>query len=340
MKSTDQPLSEVQRHQTGTHRTPLLIVLSVFMFVSGSLMLASADAPTAALPSAHGMNYEIPSGLASTHHHHGSSIIGPHPASTSIIQHAAMPVLSPITPFPLSLPQQLAVLEAHDRFFYHGNPTLPEVSLTFDDGPNPPYTSQILAILQQYGITATFFDVGIQVQAYPDLVRQEFASGHNVGNHTWGHANLPNLSAPSVVWQMTTDEDIIEHTIGIRPVFFRPPYGAFNSLTLEDINHFGPVSFMWSVDPSDWSRPGVSAIVTRVLYQTGNGSIILMHDGGGDRSQTVAALPIVIESLQQRGFHFVSLQQLIHDMHQSAPIKATPVPSSHLERWRRRLQMW
>lgn len=251
-----------------------------------------------------------------------------------------MPALSPIVPFPSYLRQQLAVLEAHDRFFYHGNTHLPEVALTFDDGPNPPYTSLVLAILQRYGITATFFDVGRQVQAHPDLVRLEYNSGHIVGNHTWGHANLSHLAEPSIIWQLTTNEDIIQHVIGVRPTFFRPPYGAFNALTLKNINDFGLISFLWSVDPLDWSRPGVNVIVERVLHQARDGSIILLHDGGGDRSQTVAALPIIIESLQQRGFHFVSLQQLIADTHQSVPTKGavTATPSFQQERWSREWQ--
>lgn len=331
-------LSNGGRHQRGRQHTQLLIMLSIFMFVCGSLTLTFADAPTAELPGTYGMNYRrVSDGPLdfST-----SPTSAPRPSSTPSIQHPSIPVLVPITPFPLSLSQELAVLEANGRFFYHGNPKLPEVSFTFDDGPNPPYTSQILAILRRYRITATFFDVGTQVQAYPGLVRQEYDSGHTVGNHTWGHADLPALSAPSVIWQMTTDQDIITQTIGIRPVFFRPPYGAFNALTLQDVNYFGLVGFMWSVDPRDWSRPGVGAIVATVLSETGNGSIILMHDGGGDRSETVAALPIIIDSLQQRGFRFVSLQQLISDAHQPPPTNLTPTPSPQQERWRRRLQAW
>jgi peptidoglycan-N-acetylglucosamine deacetylase len=340
MRDLDQPLPYVYvlRRRRGIHHTTLFITLCVFIFMSGPLTLAFADASTASMPEAHGMNYEAPPGPLSTQHYEATPTSVPHLTSTPIVQHTVTPTLSPITPFPLYLPQQLAVLEAHDRFFYHGNTALPEVALTFDDGPNPPYTSQVLAILQRYGITATFFDVGSQVQAYPDLVRQEYISGHIVGNHTWGHANLSQLSEPSIIWELTTDEDIIKRVIGVRPAFFRPPYGAFNALTLENINHFGLFSFLWNVDPRDWSRPGVSAIVERVLYQTGNGSIILLHDGGGDRSQTVAALPIIIESLQQRGFRFVSLQQLIADTHQSVPTKATvtATPSSQQGRWRRK----
>jgi len=340
MQGIDQAIPDGRRHQRGIQRTQLLIMLSIFMFVSGSLTLTFAAAATAELPGTRGINYRLLSGAGSTPSHDNSPTSVPHPVDRPGIQHPSLPVLAPITPFPPSMPQQLSALEANYRFFYHGNPNLPEVSFTFDDGPNPPYTSQILAILQHFGITATFFDVGTQVQAYPDLVRREYGSGHTVGNHTWGHANLPHLSAASVIWQMTTDQDIIEQTIGVRPVFFRPPYGAFNTLTLQDINYFGFVGFMWSVDPRDWSRPGVNAIVATVLSQTGNGSIILMHDGGGDRSETVAALPIIIEALQRRGFRFVSLQQLIHDAGQTTPTHGTLTLSPQEERWRRQLQTW
>jgi peptidoglycan-N-acetylglucosamine deacetylase len=222
---------------------------------------------------------------------------------------------SPIEPFPSYLPQQVALLEARDRFLYHGNTALPEIALTFDDGPNPPYTTQILSILQRYNVKATFFCVGQQVQAYPWAVQQEHAAGHLIGNHTWGHPFMPQLSEPSVIWQLSTTQDIIEHTTGVRPTFFRPPYGAFNALTLKYVNYFALTTFLWNVDPSDWSMPGVNAIVQRVLYQAGNGSIILLHDGGGNRWQTVAALPLIITWFQQHGFRFVTLQQLIDDLH-------------------------
>src|SRR5207248_1247283 len=106
-----------------------------------------------------------------------------------------LPTPIPVSPFPLSLDDQISALQVHDRFFYGGNPALPEVALTFDDGPNPPYTSQVLAILKHYGIHATFFCVGSQVDAYPDLLLQEAAAGHTIGNHSWSHPFLTSLSA-------------------------------------------------------------------------------------------------------------------------------------------------
>lgn len=252
-----------------------------------------------------------------------------------------IPPQLPLSPFPSFLPAQLALLQAKDRFFYHGNTKLPEIALTFDDGPNPPYTAQVLTTLERYHVKATFFCVGRQVQAYPDLVKREYSSGHLVENHSWSHAYLSYLSDASLLWQFTTTQNIIEHVTGVRPTYFRPPYGAFNAPVLTNANRFGLSTFLWNVDPRDWSRPGVNAIVARIIAQTMNGSIILMHDGGGDRSQTVAALPIVIEWFLHHGYRFVTLQQLVADYHlndKPQPAQKSNIPPGLQEWWRRKLQ--
>src|SRR5579859_2324103 len=261
------------------------------------------------------------------------------PVPTATPTSAPAPTVVPTTSFPTNPGS------AQGRIFYHGNQTLPEIALTFDDGPNPPYTSQILAILRRYSIKATFFDVGHLVQAYPALVKEEVAEGNVVGNHTWAHPYLPALSGPSIAWQLTTTSDAIQQVTGIRPTYFRPPYGAFNASILAYANQLGLSTFIWNVDPRDWSRPGTNAIVARVRAQTGNGSIILMHDGGGDRSQTVAALPTIIEWYQQHGFRFVTLQQLVADLHSGSVMSAQEYTSSYVVSspasmpvWRRRDQ--
>jgi peptidoglycan-N-acetylglucosamine deacetylase len=225
------------------------------------------------------------------------------------------PTPAPLTPFPATFAQQLAIMQAKGRYFLHGNTQLPEIALTFDDGPNPTYTPQVLAILRQYKVKATFFCVGSMVQAYPSLVKQEYAEGHIIGNHTWGHPNMPSLSIASIIWQLTTAGDAIQQVTGVRPNLFRPPYGAVNNNVLTYANYLGLTVIQWNVDPRDWSRPGVDVIYARVLAQTRAGSIILMHDGGGDRTQTVAALPMIIEWFQQHGFQFVTIPRLVHDAH-------------------------
>jgi peptidoglycan/xylan/chitin deacetylase (PgdA/CDA1 family) len=215
------------------------------------------------------------------------------------------------------LEHKITAPQARDSIISRGNPHLPEITLTFDDGPNPPYTSQILAILKRSGIRATFFCIGSQVATHPEIVRQEFAAGHTIGNHTWSHPSLPALSASQVRAQLTMTSDIVQHITGVRPRFFRPPYEALSAQVLAQVNQLGLTTVLWSVDPRDWSLPGVNVIISRVLSQTGNGAIILMHDGGGNRSQTVAALPVIIATLHKRGFRFVTLQQLVADLNKS-----------------------
>ncbi len=254
-----------------------------------------------------------------------TATISPTPIPTRILTATAEPsptptprltsTPAPIGAFPATFAQQLAVMQAKGRYFLHGNTRLPEIALTFDDGPNPTYTPQVLAILRQYKVKATFFCVGNLVQAYPYLVKQEYNEGHTIGNHTWGHPNMPSLSIASIIWQMTAAGDAIQRAIGTRPNLFRPPYGAVNSAVLTYVNYFALTVIQWNVDPRDWSRPGVDVIYARVLAQTSAGSIILLHDGGGDRTQTIAALPMIIEWFQSHGFHFVTIPRLVHDAH-------------------------
>lgn len=265
---------------------------------------------------------DTPASVATAHPPTFSTIITP-PRPTP----TAIPTPPPISPFPTTFAQQLEVMQAKGRYFAHGNTQLPEIALTFDDGPNGPYTAQILDILQHYHVKATFFCVGSQVQKYPALVQQAYKAGHLIANHTWAHPYLPNLTVPSIIWQITTTSDIIQRTTGVRPTLFRAPYGATNSTALNVINLFGLTLIQWNVDPQDWSRPGMYTIYARVMAQTQNGSIILLHDGGGDRSQTAAALPMIIQRLQSEGFQFVTLQKLIQDTHESAPHKKTPRPT-------------
>ncbi|HEY0754017.1 MAG TPA: polysaccharide deacetylase family protein [Ktedonobacteraceae bacterium] len=217
----------------------------------------------------------------------------------------------PIRPLPSTLAAQIATLELHDRFFYNGNLNLPEIALTFDDGPSLAYTPQVLAILKQYHVKATFFDIGRLVQAYPDLVRQELKGGHDVGNHTWTHADLPLLSPKAIKAQIQQTSAAIEKAIGVRPIYMRPPYGDISARVLPVINDFALTTVIWNDEARDWSLPGTSVIVERILNLARNGAIILLHDGGGVRAQTVQALPIIIEDLRARGYTFVTMDELI-----------------------------
>jgi peptidoglycan/xylan/chitin deacetylase (PgdA/CDA1 family) len=176
------------------------------------------------------------------------------------------------------------------------------VILTFDDGPDPRYTPQVLDILKAYGAKATFFEVGRNVAKHPELTRRAHEAGHSVQNHTWTHADLRKLSWVQFKDQVeSTDQSIIAQT-GETPRCLRPPYGAVNPLVTKRIASLGKKVQLWSVDSRDWTRPGTAAIVSRVLAGVRNGSVILMHDGGGNRSQTVAALPTILKTLKARGY--------------------------------------
>lgn len=197
---------------------------------------------------------------------------------------------------------------------FNGNTHIPEIALTFDDGPNPYYTPQVLAVLQRYGVKATFFDVGYLVADYPNIVRQEIHQGNIVGNHSWSHPQLTDFSAQGIRSQLTSTTNIIQSTIGVQPTFFRPPYGAVNNTVLAEARILHYTTVMWDGSADDWDLPGVNFIVSKTLYYARNGAILLLHDGGGNRAQTVAALPIIITTLKSRGFRFVTIQQLVDDL--------------------------
>src|SRR5215469_1542324 len=229
-----------------------------------------------------------------------SGVTTPVPTAT---HNAAPSSTSPYThPHPLGYP------------LFYGNTRLPEVALTFDDGPNPYYTPQVLAILQHYRVQATFFDVGYLVRDFPNIVRQEYNNGNIVANHSWSHPELTLLSASAILSQLTSTSNAIQATIGVRPTFFRPPYGAFNRAVLEQASGLGVTTVLWNDTAEDWTLPGVSFIVNKILRLAHAGAIILLHDGGGNRAQTVAALPTIITDLENRGFSLVTLQRLVGDL--------------------------
>ena len=208
----------------------------------------------------------------------------------------------------------VAVAAASSTIYTHGNANLPEVALTFDDGPSP-YTPQVLAMLKHYNVHATFFLWGQHVQQYPTYAQQELAAGNALGNHTWSHPDLTTLSAAGVTTELTEAQNVIRQATGYTPTMFRPPYGSHNSNVLAVAGQVGLSStIIWSYAPLDWEMPGTSVIASRVLSNTSNGSIILLHDGGGDRSQTVAALPTIIQGLQARGLRLVTVPQLLADI--------------------------
>ncbi|CAN5396303.1 hypothetical protein BH10ACT11_BH10ACT11_05550 [soil metagenome] len=191
----------------------------------------------------------------------------------------------------------------HPQVINRGGATK-KVALSFDDGPSS-YTARVLSILHRYHVHSTFFEIGQNVPAYPDGSRAIIAAGSEIGNHSLHHETDPGSAS------MRATNARIEDATGYRPCLFRPPGGAYNSGVVASAASLGMSTIIWDVDPRDWSRPGTSAIESRVLSATHGGSIVLMHDGGGDRSQTVAALPKIISTLQGRGYRLVPVSKLL-----------------------------
>ncbi len=177
------------------------------------------------------------------------------------------------------------------------------VALTFDDGPSV-YTPQVMDVLRRKKVKATFFMLGDMVSRDPSTARRVLAAGHEVANHSSTHPMLPGYS------DIRRASSTIKRATGFRPCLFRPPYGALNASVVSSVKDLGMKSVLWDVDTSDWSRPGTGTIRSRI-GGAGPGSIILMHDGGGSRSQTVAALAGGIHDLRSRGYRFVTVTRLL-----------------------------
>ena len=178
------------------------------------------------------------------------------------------------------------------------------VVLTFDDGPDATYTPMVLDILAKYDAKATFFEVGQNVRKHPELTKRVHEAGHSVQNHTWTHADLRLLGAAAFRQQITSTDQAIRAQIGSTPACLRPPYGGVNPAVRQRAKALGKDLVVWTVDSRDWTKPGTAAIVQRVLKNVHSGSVILMHDGGGNRTQTVAALPTILKTLKAQGYGF------------------------------------
>jgi peptidoglycan/xylan/chitin deacetylase (PgdA/CDA1 family) len=183
-----------------------------------------------------------------------------------------------------------------------------QVALTFDDGPSS-YTSQVLDVLQRYDVPATFFVVGVSVAANADALKRAAHDGHSVQNHTWGHTMLARLSDSAISAELSRASAAIAATTGRSPTCYRPPGGVTSDRVRAVARSVGlDDEVLWNVDPSDYQRPSSSTIAARVIAAAnGDGVLPVLHDGGGNRANTVAALPTIIEALLARGYRFVRL---------------------------------
>ncbi|MGF7036685.1 polysaccharide deacetylase family sporulation protein PdaB [Paenibacillus mucilaginosus] len=187
------------------------------------------------------------------------------------------------------------------------------IALTFDDGPNPVYTPQILDLLHEYGAKGTFFVIGKRVQLYPAIAIREVNEGHEIANHTFDHHFLKHYPAERLITEIRQTQEVIFDITEQMPHVFRPPGGYYNDALLQSMKEDKLTVVMWSwyQDTKDWMKPGVDKIVAQVLNNVHNGDIILFHDLQGDCSQTVDALRRILPELKQRGYEFVTVSDLI-----------------------------
>ncbi len=178
------------------------------------------------------------------------------------------------------------------------------VALTFDDGPSPIYTPQILAILKKYHVKATFFMVGVNAQKYPDVVRQVLAEGHAINSHSLTHPMLTKLNDKQLYREIVMPQKIIYDITGKKPVCLRYPFGMSNEHVRAAIRAEGIMPVPMGFNSFDYNRPGVQKIVSWVLKNSYSGQVILLHDGYDKRQQTVDALPAIIEGIQKKGLGF------------------------------------
>jgi len=198
-----------------------------------------------------------------------------------------------------------------------------KIAISFDDGPDPQWTPKILDILKEKKAPGVFFIIGDQANKRPDILKREFAEGHEIGNHTFTHPKFDEISHTQIRWELNLTQRLIESTLDVKTILFRPPYGidhqpeyAEEVAQLPLAQEMGYLIVGQRIDPDDWSlRNGkpipAKEIVESVLRQAGNGNIILLHDGGGDRTQTIEALPQIIDALRNKGYQLVPVSDLI-----------------------------
>jgi len=195
------------------------------------------------------------------------------------------------------------------------------IALTFDDGPDAQFTDQILDILRDKKVKATFFVIGENAESNPELIDRIYAEGHEIGNHTYTHPNIADVSEKRTALELSATERLIESRLGHRSLLFRPPYAEDVEPETPDqvrplvfTSSLGYYSVGMQIDPDDWQRPPAQEIIKRVLEQaeSGVGNVVLLHDAGGDRGETVAALPALIDALRARGYPLVTISDLLN----------------------------
>jgi len=199
------------------------------------------------------------------------------------------------------------------------------VALTFDGGPSG-FTSKIDRILQRKHVQASFFWVGSRIDGWGNVVKRVDRQGHEIANHSWFHDDLTTLPASAIRGQLARTNRLIARLTGKRPKVFRPPYGAVNARVRQVAADLAMRTVIWDVDSVDWTSPGCERIAAKVREEVRHRSIVLLHDGGGNRTQTVCALPRIIHDLRARGYRFVTVSEALRKKGSRArPMSFAPV---------------
>jgi peptidoglycan-N-acetylglucosamine deacetylase len=213
----------------------------------------------------------------------------------------------------LHTPQLVGCVPGGSRVAYRGTTGRRVIALTFDDGPWYD-TPEFLNVLERYHVPATFFEIGDQISQYGRggaIERRMLADGDMIGDHTWNHDNVSAGGSFAAGEIARTAAAIRRATGGFQPCLFRAPYGAVSGALISEARAMGFTTIQWDIDPRDWATPGAGAIYDNVISNAQPGAIVLQHDGGGNRSETLAALPREIQTLRRRGYTFVTVTQLL-----------------------------
>ena len=212
----------------------------------------------------------------------------------------------------LLLNSAVLVVNAESKnVFWKNSSAVKKVALTFDDGPHPRYTHSILQILREYGVTATFFVIGINVENYPDTFLELAESDCEIGNHTYSHKNLSEMNAEEINLELTMTEQVISKYSDIKPTLFRPPQGAFSQRVEAVASSLGYDIILWSIDTMDWAHNPPDRILLDVIEGLDDGDIILMHDYVSQTNTTCEALRRIIPKMLELGYEFVTVSELI-----------------------------
>jgi peptidoglycan-N-acetylglucosamine deacetylase len=223
-------------------------------------------------------------------------------------------ILYSILSFLLLAALPLPAAAAENGIIWGGSPQVKQVALTFDDGPSPRYTPEILHLLRQNGVHATFFVLGDHVELYPRVVKSEIRDGEEIGNHSFDHPRFTKSD------QLTRERELERTTVdlellGCHPVLFRPPYSAYDHRLVTYLTHTHREMVLWGIDSGDWQGLPAAAIIHNVLDRVHPGAIIIFHDnneyGRADRTPTVEALKVIVPALRTRGYRMVTVSELV-----------------------------